>query len=96
MPKRDGECERGCNRDDECDREGERDHWRDRDYCYFLSFTIMMLTVIKNTKNPVKHLRSLESTQEARVALTHLSCSPNFPRTLYLDERTLTYEPIVK
>ena len=30
------------------------------------------------------HLGSLESTQEARVALgatlTHLSCSPNFPR----------------
>ena len=24
-----------------------------------------------------------------------LSCSPNFPRALYLDERTLTYEPIV-
>ena len=27
---------------------------------------------------------------------THLSCSPNFPRASYLDERTLTYEPIVK
>ena len=42
----------------------------------------------------MKHLGSLESTQEARV--THLSCSPNFPRASYLDERTLTYEPIVK
>ena len=31
-----------------------------------------------------------------RATLTHLSCSPNFPRTSYLDERTLTYEPIVK
>ena len=40
----------------------------------------------------MKHLGSLESTQEA---LTHLSCSPNFPRASYLDERTLTYEPIV-
>ena len=29
------------------------------------------------------------------ITLTHLSCSPNFPRALYLDERTLTYEPIV-
>ena len=28
--------------------------------------------------------------------LEHLSCSPNFPRASYLDERTLTYEPIVK
>ena len=27
------------------------------------------------------HLRSLESTQKAWVALTLLSCSPNFPRT---------------
>ena len=48
----------------------------------------------------MKHLGSLGSTQEARVArgvtLTHLSCSPNFPRASYLDERTLTHEPIVK
>ena len=29
-------------------------------------------------------------------ALAHLSCSPKFPRASYLDERTLTYEPIVK
>ena len=51
----------------------------------------------------MKHLGSLESTQEARVlsatpraTLTDLLCSPNFPRASYLDERTLTYEPIVK
>ena len=48
----------------------------------------------------MKHLGSLESTQEARATpratLTHLSCSPNFPRASYLNERTLTYEPIVK
>ena len=31
-----------------------------------------------------------------RATLTHLSCSPNFPCASYLDERTLTYEPIVK
>ena len=31
-----------------------------------------------------------------RATLTHLSCSPNFPRASYLDERTLTNEPIVK
>ena len=43
----------------------------------------------------MKHAGSLESTQEARVALTHLSCSPNFPRASNLDERTLTHEPIV-
>ena len=32
----------------------------------------------------MKHLGSLESTQGT---LTHLSCSPNFPRASYLDER---------
>ena len=42
----------------------------------------------------MKHLGSLESTQEARVA--RVLCSLNFPRASYLDERTLTYEPIVK
>ena len=42
----------------------------------------------------MKHLGSLESTQEARVA--RVSYSPNFPRASYLHERTLTYEPIVK
>ena len=50
----------------------------------------------------MKHLGSLESTQEARVALgytlsnSHVSsCSPNFPCASYLDEHTLTHEPIV-
>ena len=38
-------------------------------------------------------LGKLKSTQEVRVA--HLSCSPNFLRASYLEERTLTYEPIV-
>ena len=31
----------------------------------------------------------------SRRTLTHLSCSPNFPRASYLDERTLTHESIV-
>ena len=45
----------------------------------------------------MKHLGSLESTQEAtpRATLTHLSCSPNSPRASYLDERTLTHESII-
>ena len=45
----------------------------------------------------MKHLGSLESAQEAtpRATLTHLWCSPNFPCASYLDESTLTYEPIV-
>ena len=53
-------------------------------------------------RRDMKHLGSFESTQEARVVLatpratlTHLSCSPHFPRASYLDERTLTCEPIV-
>ena len=47
----------------------------------------------------LKKLELLSATPRAatpRATLTHLSCSPNFPRTSYLDERTLTYEPIVK
>ena len=43
----------------------------------------------------MRHAGSLESTQEVRT-LKHLSSSPNFPHASYLDERTLTYEPIVK
>ena len=30
-----------------------------------------------------------------RATLTHLLCSPNFPHASYLNECTLTYEPIV-
>ena len=50
----------------------------------------------------MKHLGSLETLKKLELlsatpqaTLTHLSCSPNFPRASYLDERTLTYEPIV-
>ena len=41
----------------------------------------------------LKKLELLSATP--RATFTHLSCSPNFPRASYLDERTLTYEPIV-
>ena len=48
----------------------------------------------------IERLGSLDSTQEARVALgatlTPPSCSPNFPRAQYLDIRTLTHELIAK
>ena len=51
----------------------------------------------------MKHLGSLESTQEARVAISFASSNfytyfvlSNFPRASYLDERTLAHEPIVK
>ena len=50
----------------------------------------------------LKHLGSLESTQEARVArgVAESNSYASFVlskllRALYLDERTLTYEPIV-
>ena len=43
--------------------------------------------------NWFKKLELLSATPLA--TLTHLSCSPNFPRASYLDERTLKYEPIV-
>ena len=42
----------------------------------------------------LKKLELLAAT--LRATLIHLSCSPNFPRASYLDERTLTYEPIVE
>ena len=41
----------------------------------------------------LKKLELLSATP--RATLKHLSCSPNFPRASHLDERTLTYEPIV-
>ena len=42
----------------------------------------------------LKKLELLSATP--RATLTHLSCSPNFPRASYLNERTQTYETIVK
>ena len=42
----------------------------------------------------LKKLELLSATP--RATLTHLSCSPNFPRASYLDERMLMCEPIVK
>ena len=42
----------------------------------------------------LKKLELLKATP--RATLTHLSCSPNFPCASYLDQCTLTYEPIVK
>ena len=41
----------------------------------------------------LKKLELLSATP--RATLAHLSCPPNLPRASYLDERTLTYEPIV-
>ena len=41
----------------------------------------------------LKKLELLSATPWA--TLTHRLCSPNFPHASYLDERTLTYEPIV-
>ena len=41
----------------------------------------------------LKKLELLSATPQA--TLMHLSCSPNFPHASYLDERTLTNEPIV-
>ena len=43
--------------------------------------------------NVLKKIELLSATP--RATRTHLSCSPNFTRASYLDERTLTYEPIV-
>ena len=42
--------------------------------------------------SPVSFLTNLGQDRLQRSEM----CSPNFPRASYLDERTLTYEPIVK
>ena len=42
----------------------------------------------------LKKLELLSAMPQA--ILTHLSCSPNFLHASYLNEHTLTYEPIVK
>ena len=49
---------------------------------------------IRSTWEVKRVLKKLGSTP--RATLTHLLCSPNFPRASDLDERTLTYEPLVK
>ena len=49
--------------------------------------------IFLRVENVIKQLVHTSATP--RAFLTHLSCSPNFPRASYLDERTLTYKPIV-
>ena len=60
--------------------------------CNFLQYySIPSSLTIKGNENFL--LEVLSATP--RATLTHLSCSPNFLSASYLDERTLTYEPIV-
>ena len=54
----------------------------------------MLHILIVHAHDVSKHIPR-DSSATPRKTLTHLSCSPNFPRASYLDERTLTYEPIV-
>ena len=51
---------------------------------------MVFLTELVNLSNQIQ-LRGYASLKKK----IHLSCPPNFPRVSYLDERTLTYEPIV-
>ena len=61
------------------------------------SYVIGAFIEIWSTQEVWRALKKLELLKAMpRATLTHLSCSPNFPRSSYLDERTLTYEPIVK
>ena len=53
------------------------------------------ITLVITNGTRTARLFDFKITHITHIALTHLSCSPNFPRALYLDERTLTYEPIV-
>ena len=61
------------------------------------SYVICAFIEIWSTWEVWRALKKLELLSATpRATLTHLLCSPNFPRATYLDERTLTYEPIVK
>ena len=60
---------------------------------------------VENVIKQLIHTSADFYSQEGRIALgyalsnslvAHLWCSPNFPRASYLDERMLTYEPVVK
>ena len=53
------------------------------------------ITLVITNGTRAARLFDFEITHITHITLTHLSCSPNFLRALYLDERTLTYEPIV-
>ena len=59
-----------------------------------LSLYYHQLGVRRRENHILKKLELISATP--RATLTHLSCSPNFPRASYFDERTLKYEPIVK
>ena len=53
------------------------------------------ITLVITNGTRTARLFDFKITHITHITLTHLSCSPNFLRALYLDERTLTYEPIV-
>ena len=59
-------------------------------------YTIYAFIEIWSTWQVWRALKKLELLSATpRATLTHISCSLNFPCASYLDERTLTYEPIV-
>ena len=60
------------------------------------SYVSFVFIEIWSTWEVWRSLKKLElPSATPRATLTHLSCSPNFPRASYLDERTRTYEPVV-
>ena len=59
-----------------------------------VQFRSEIILVITNGSGAAR-LFDFKISHITHITLAHLSCSPNFPRALYLDERTLTYEPIV-
>ena len=59
-----------------------------------VQFWSEIILVITNGSRAAR-LFDFEITHITHITLRHLLCSPNFPRALYLDECTLTYEPIV-
>ena len=61
------------------------------------SYVICAFIEIWSTREVWRALKKLELLSATpQATLMHLSCSPNFPRSSYLDESMLTYEPIVK
>ena len=71
--------------------------WGSKCYKTIDSYVSCVFIEIWSTWEVWRALKKLELLSASpRATLTHLLCSPNFPHASYLDERMLTYEPIVK
>lgn len=64
--------------------------------CFIFLFVTLMMSTLNNwfMRQLCVYRDMIEALGKfARETLTHLSCSPSFPRASYLSKRTLTHEP---